>query len=87
MMRRCTVRSLLIVSGMMLAALPALADEANVDVGGEHLITIHAATGGKTAQQRADAVTDRLPNISAGRPSSRSTSISSPRQAASSKSW
>src|SRR5579859_4210427 len=58
---------LLALSGAMIGALPALADEGNVDVGGEHLITIRAAHGGKTAQQRADVVTDRLPVI-LGRP-------------------
>jgi hypothetical protein len=58
---------LLTLSGLWLAAPPASADGANVDVGGEHLITIRAAVGGKTAQQRADAVTDRLPVI-LGRP-------------------
>ena len=48
---------------MLSLSVPAFAQDGVVAVGGETLFVIKAASGGKTIQQRADAVTDRLPDI------------------------
>jgi len=62
------------LSGLTIAALPVLADEANVDVGGEHLITIRAAVGGKRRSSGRMWSSDRLPAI-LGRPSIKAADI------------
>jgi len=50
--------------GLMSVGLPArAADEGEVAVGGEHVLTIYFPAGGLSVKQRADKVTERLVNF------------------------
>ncbi len=54
----------LLCSGLLFGNLPALAQQSgDVAVGGDYLFKIRAAAQGKSPQQRADDVTDRLAEI------------------------
>lgn len=62
-MKHTTVVWSLLVGCLLLFAGRVEAQSADVAVGGELLFRIRAAAEGKTAQQRADQVTERLPDI------------------------
>ncbi len=49
--------------GGLLLTVPALAEDGIVAIGGETLFVIHAAAQGRSATERADDVTGRLPDI------------------------
>jgi hypothetical protein len=51
---------LLGIGGLLTLSLPARAEDGIVAVGGEFLMRIRAGSTGMTAEQRAQAVTDRL---------------------------
>ena len=49
---------------MGLASIPALADsDGDVNVGGEHILTVRFPSNGYSIKDRADAITDRLTRI------------------------
>lgn len=51
------------LSGLLLTSQSAVAQDGTVAIGGQFLFRIRASAEGKTAEQRADDVTDRLPEI------------------------
>ncbi len=54
-----------LLCGLMLTgmAAAAYAADGDVDVGGEHILTVRFPAAGMTVKQRADAITDRLATI------------------------
>lgn len=66
---RSTVARSLGVAGLALACLAGggtaafASNDGDVDVGGEHILTVRFAADGMTVKQRADAVTERLVTI------------------------
>ena len=52
-----------LLCGMLSASLPARADDGEVAVGGEHILTIRVGVPGMSIKDRADAVTERLITI------------------------
>lgn len=56
--------ALLLSAGLLTCGLSArAADDGEVAVGGEHVLTIYFPAGGLSVKQRADKVTERLVNI------------------------